>query len=110
MKSSIFTLAFALVSSALAQQRFRCRCADSSGNNVAGIEKICQSRGGVAETSQLCIKATSRFSDSDCATVQQGSKGDCIVDTISDVPGTTVTVKGRSVATPVPRAETPQDE
>ncbi|KAF6840953.1 hypothetical protein CPLU01_00949 [Colletotrichum plurivorum] len=113
MKASIFTLTFALAGSALAQERFRCRCTDGSQNVVAGIEGICRSRGGEAEGSQLCIKAASRLTDAGCATVRQGSRAECIVDNLSDYPGSSLSESAAAAATPAPKAravqELPQD-
>ncbi|KAL0941673.1 uncharacterized protein CTRU02_204436 [Colletotrichum truncatum] len=80
MKATFFTLVFGLSSAALAQQQFRCRCADGNDNNVPRIGDICTSKGGQLEQGRddLCIKIPSKFTNEDCAKVQQGSRGDCI--------------------------------
>ncbi|KAH0432135.1 hypothetical protein CcaCcLH18_06633 [Colletotrichum camelliae] len=82
MKASAFTLAAAFFSTALSQELFRCRCADANSKNIAGITSLCPTRGGVAEElrDDVCIKLTSKLTNEDCAKIQQGAKGDCIVD------------------------------
>ncbi|WYZ37728.1 hypothetical protein EsH8_II_001234 [Colletotrichum jinshuiense] len=98
MKVAAFTTAFALFGAAFSQEIFRCRCADASDQNIAGIDSLCTSKGGEAETTQLCIKVPSRFTNEECEKVQAGATGDCIVDTISgntssvSSPVTTATV------------------
>ncbi|KAF9876410.1 hypothetical protein CkaCkLH20_06353 [Colletotrichum karsti] len=104
MKAAFFTLAVAFFSAAAAQQKFRCRCADAGGNNIAGVGSLCTSKGGKLEPSRddLCIQVPSRFTNEECAKVQQGATGDCIVD---DVGGgsTVVTTVAAASATPKPK-------
>ncbi|KAF4806538.1 hypothetical protein CGCSCA5_v014299 [Colletotrichum siamense] len=105
MKASALTLAAALFSAALSQELFRCRCADANSKNIAGITGLCATRGGVAEESRddLCIKLTSKLTDEDCAKIQQGAKGDCIVDNLDEGTTLVTTVYASATATPTAR-------
>ncbi|KAK2755845.1 hypothetical protein CKAH01_17259 [Colletotrichum kahawae] len=105
MKTSALTLAAAFFSTALSQELFRCRCADANGQNVAGITSLCPTRGGVNADlfDDLCIKLTFKLTDEDCAKIQQGSKGDCIVD-VQETGNTLVTTVYAS-ATVTPTAK-----
>ncbi|WQF83695.1 hypothetical protein CDEST_08709 [Colletotrichum destructivum] len=90
MKTAVFGLAFAFISTAFSQEIFRCGCADANDGLISGVEDLCASKGGEAQASHLCIKLPSRFTDEECIAVQAGAKGKCIVDTIPNQTGSTI--------------------
>ncbi|KAI8310457.1 hypothetical protein K4K61_000607 [Colletotrichum sp. SAR11_59] len=106
MKASALTVAAAFFSTALSQELFRCRCADANGENVHGIIPLCAERGGKNADlfDDLCIKLTSKLTDEDCAKIQQGSKGDCIVD-VQETGGTALVTTVYASATVTPTAK-----